>query len=95
MPKPKTDMSKPQTAETSRQKRTRERQQDAVRRTKRLAAKLAEIRSRQSTIEAHFQECSRLHLRTLELPCGRHEACFGNPRCPQLPQGAQRPWMSF
>lgn len=80
---------------TERQKRSLVRQQEAMRRTKRLAAKLAEIRRQQSTIEAHFQECSRLHLRTLELPCGRHEACFGNPRCPHLPEGARRPCLSI
>ena len=38
-----------------------------------------------------LQECSRLHMRAMRLPCGQREECFGTLRCPKCPASATPP----
>ena len=38
-----------------------------------------------------LQECPRLHVRQLRLPCGQRNECFGVERCPMCPATAKPP----
>lgn len=42
-----------------------------------------------------LKECVRLKFRAMNLPCGKRQECFGNPRCPNCPEGATPPNAEF